>query len=179
MAVYTVHAPPLRASRASVQPEQFVFVRDGFSFPALVLGGLWMLRYRMWLVLLGYVVVAIALGLVLSRYGSPSVGLVVWALMALLIGFEAPTLRRFTLSRRGYRAVGLVVGDDLDIAERRFFDAWVKQETSGSAPFDPWMLKAAGGSAGARAPSSPSRSTHGPDHGADVLGLFPEPGAAT
>ena len=126
-----------------MQPDQFVFVRDGFSFPALVLGGLWMLRYRMWLVLVGYVLVAIALGVVLSRYGSlEHIGLVVWALLALLVGFEAPTLRRFTLWRRGYRAVGLVVGDDLDLAERRFFDAWVKKDTAGSDPFDPWTQMA-------------------------------------
>ena len=54
MAVYTVHEPPLRGAPAP-DPERFVFVRDGFSFWALLFGPLWMLRHRMWLVLLGYV----------------------------------------------------------------------------------------------------------------------------
>ena len=55
--------------------------------------------------------------------------------MALLIGFEAGTLRRFTLRRRGYRNIGIVVGDDLELAERRFFDAWVRQDaTAAPAP---------------------------------------------
>ena len=38
---------------------------------------------------------------------------------------EAATLRRFTLGRRRWRNVGIVVGDDMETAERRFFDAWV------------------------------------------------------
>jgi hypothetical protein len=173
MAVYTVHAPLREGATVSAQAERFVFVRDGFSFPALLFGALWMLRHRMWLVLLCYVLVTSALAIVLQRYGSTGVALVVWSLLALLIGFEAPTLRRFTLGRRGFRTVGLVVGDDIELAERRFFDAWVqKQDAAGSGPFDAWTHRGATGPA--QAPSATS-----PAHGPDVLGLFPEPGAAT
>jgi hypothetical protein len=163
MAVYTVHAPTVPAEGASTpRPEQFVFVRDGFSFPALMFGALWMLRHRMWLVLLGYIVLAVALASVLGLYGSASVAFIVWTLLALLIGFEAATLRRFTLARRGFRMVGLVVGDDLDLAERRFFDAWVRKQAEGN-PFH----------SGAPMGSGLPVASHGPD----VLGLFPEPGA--
>ncbi len=35
-----------------------MFVRDGFSWWAFLFAPLWMLRHRMWLVLIGYVVVA-------------------------------------------------------------------------------------------------------------------------
>ena len=81
-------------------------------------------------------------------------------LVALLIGFEAGTLRRFTLARRGWTNVGVVVGDDRELAERRFFDAWVRTE-----PPAPSGGTAAG--SGLRmAPLSP-----------EVIGLFPEPGA--
>ena len=48
-------------------------------------------------------------------------------LIALLIGFEAATLRRWTL-RNADAIVGVVVGRDQEDAERRFFDAWVKGE---------------------------------------------------
>ena len=61
-------------------------------------------------------------------------------LFALLIGFEAATLRRFTLARRRrWRNVGIVVGDDLELAERRFFDAWIGQhpEVGASAGGEP------------------------------------------
>ncbi len=48
-----------------------------------------------------------------------------------MIGLEASTLRRFTLRRRGWRNVGVVSGDDLEDAERRFFDAWVRARRAG------------------------------------------------
>jgi len=71
MAVYTVHEPRSTAGiGAPPEPERFVFVRDGFSFWALLLGPLWMLRHRMWLVLLGYIVVVAALSLVVHAEGA-------------------------------------------------------------------------------------------------------------
>jgi hypothetical protein len=164
MAVYTVHEPPLRAgATAAPEPERFVFVRDGFSFWALLFGPLWMLRHRMWLVLLGYGVVVTALSLVLHLQASAMVGTIVWTLLALLLGFEAGTLRRFTLGRRGFRNIGIVVGDDLELAERRFFDAWVRKDSVPAAP-------------GGAPALTPSRRM--PSSTPDVLGLFPEPGAA-
>ena len=49
---------------------------------------------------------------------------VVGVLVASWSAARAATLRRFTLARRGFKTVGLVVGDDRDSAERRFFDGW-------------------------------------------------------
>jgi Protein of unknown function (DUF2628) len=164
MAVYTVHEPRSTAGiGAPPEPERFVFVRDGFSFWALLLGPLWMLRHRIWLVLLGYIVVVAALSVLLHLHATPAAGTVVWVLLALLIGFEAGTLRRFSLARRGYRNIGLVVGDDLELAERRFFDSWVRKAEP-----------AAGAPGGAPALASSPRAPH---PASDVLGLFPEPGA--
>jgi hypothetical protein len=145
------------------EPERFIFVRDGFSFAALLFGPLWMLRHRMWLVLLGYGVVVAALSLVLHLHASAGVGTIVWALVALLLGFEAGTLRRFTLGRRGFRNIGVVVGDDLELAERRFFDAWVREDSARSE------------AAGAPVATASLRMPH---PASDVLGLFPEPGAS-
>jgi Protein of unknown function (DUF2628) len=165
MAIYTVHEPPPRADELAPDPERFVFVRDGFYFWAFLLQPLWMLRHRLWLVLVGYVVVAIALQVGLRALGaSNTVITVAGVLFALLIGFEAATLRRFTLARRRFRNVGIVVGDDLELAERRFFDAWIGQHpeigvSAGSA-------SPPAGTIGRRPPSSPG-----------VIGLFPQPGA--
>src|SRR5215813_781627 len=101
MSIYTVYEPPLKAELSAPDPERFVFVRDGFSFWAFLLGPLWMLRHRMWLVLLGYLVVTIALQVALGLIGASATVIFVAALLlALLIGFEAATLRRFTLGRR-------------------------------------------------------------------------------
>ena len=161
MTIYTVHEPPQRAGESAPDPERFIFVRDGFSFWAFLLAPLWMIRHRLWLMLLGYVLVTVALQFVLGLLGaSVTVAFAVGALLALLVGFEAATLRRFGLARRRWRHVGTVVGDDLDTAERRFFDAWSRH----SSP----------------APSSPAATMpigRRPWAAPDVIGLFPEPGA--
>jgi Protein of unknown function (DUF2628) len=164
MAVYTVHEPPLRGGATSPEPERFVFVRDRFSFWALLFGPLWMLRHRMWLVLIGYVVILVGFSAVLHFTGLGRVGPAVGTLLALLIGFEAATLRRFTLHRRGFRNIGVVVGDDLELAERRFFDAWVR--------------KSARDESGNRHQTGAFAGPHMPPADSHVLGLFPEPGAS-
>jgi|SoiMethySBSTD1v2_1073268.scaffolds.fasta_scaffold908401_2 uncharacterized protein DUF2628 len=164
MAIYTVHEPPLKRDETEPDPERFAFVRDGFAFWAFLLAPLWMLRHRLWLVFVGYVLLTIVLQVVLRALGvSTTVMAVVGFLVALLIGFEAASLRRFSLTRRGWRNVGIVSGDDLEAAERRFFDAWV----SGPAPVTV-----------SRAAPLPTSSVpiirRVPS---DVIGLFPEPGA--
>jgi Protein of unknown function (DUF2628) len=165
MSIYTVHEPPLKAHESAPDPERFVFVRDGFSFWAFLLTPLWMLRYRLWLAFIGYVIVAMALLVGLRLIGASAT--IASALLSLLVGFEAATLRRFTLSRRGWRNVGIVVGDDLESAERRFFDAW-----TGKA----WIDRSSG-NAESRA-SSPAAVVPGLRRTAsEVIGLFPQPGA--
>jgi hypothetical protein len=127
MAVYTVHEPPLKRYETAGDPDRFVFVRDGFSFWAFLFGPLWMIRHRMWLVLFGYVALAAGLQIGLRQlHVEAGVLAVVGMLVALLIGFEAGTLRRFALARRRWTNVGVIVGDDREVAEQRFFDAWVR-----------------------------------------------------
>ena len=70
MAIYTVHEPPLRTGAAAPDPERFIFVRDGFSFWAFLFGPLWMLRHRLWLVLLLYIVVSVVLAIACVGYLS-------------------------------------------------------------------------------------------------------------
>jgi hypothetical protein len=167
MAVYTVHQPPLKKYEAAPDPVRFAFVRDGFSFWAFLLGPLWMLRHRMWLVLLGYIVVVVVMQVGLRSIGASSGASAFAAFMlALLVGLEAGTLRRFTLSRRRWRNVGTVVGGDRDTVERRFFDAWARGETLN--PLPPSQRPAS-----PAAPGTPAAASPAPD----VIGLFPQPGA--
>jgi hypothetical protein len=170
MSVYTVYEPPLRAGETSADADRFAFVRDGFSFWAFLLGPLWMLWHRMWLALLGYLVLASALGWAHRATGAaPGIGGTVTFLVMILIGCEAGTLRRLTLEGRGWRNVGIVVGDDLELAERRFFDAWMAR---GKATLDavPSRPSTFAGPYGPGAHTQPGAS--------DVLGLFPEPKAS-
>ena len=168
MAVYTVHQPPVKKYESSPDPERFEFVRDGFSFWAFLFGPLWMLRHRMWLVLVGYVVLVVALELTLRAMGATgSVKFLAGVLMAILIGMEAGTLRRFTLGRRRWKHIGLIVGDDRESAERRFYDSWVKGETLAPSPVAP----------SAATPLAPPAMPRAPAGAPDVIGLFPQPGA--
>ena len=45
--------------------------------------------------------------------------------LSLLIGFEAGTLRRWSLDRRGWSTLGAVSGRNAEDCERRFFDMWL------------------------------------------------------
>jgi Protein of unknown function (DUF2628) len=167
MAVYTVHQPPLKKYEVAPDPERFAFVRDGFSFWAFLFGPLWMLWHRMWLVLLGYVVVAVAMQVGLRFVGASGGGSAFAAFMlALLVGLEAGTLRRFTLGRRRWRNVGTIVGGNRETVEQRFFDSWVHGETI--VPVSPAASRPS-------APAAPAQ--RGTTPGPDVIGLFPEPGA--
>jgi hypothetical protein len=162
MAVYTVHEPLPKRDEAFTDPERFVFVRDGFYFWAFVLGPLWMLWRRLWLVTVLYFALSAGLQLGLWALGaSGTVKFLVYFLLALLIGFEAGSLRRWTLARRGWKNLGVVVGDDLESAERRFFAAWT--------PRMPQMPPVPSAS---QLPGGFPRSGDG-----QIIGLFPQPGA--
>jgi hypothetical protein len=187
MAIYTVHEPPQKAEGFAPDPDRFVFVRDGFSFWAFLLAPLWMLRHRLWLVLLGYVLLAVALQVALGLVGmSATVMTAVAVLLALLVGFEAASLRRFTLARRRWTNIGIVVGDDAESAERRFFDAWVDKAWVDKAWVDKgWVGQASvtGSWAGSAPPASSPPVLAGqvmrrPPASPEVIGLFPEPGAS-
>ena len=165
MPVYTVHAP-LRNEKddALAHGARFVLVRDGFHFWAFLLAPLWMLRHRMWLELIGYLLLLGGVVFALQRLGiAQDVGFGVVVLLSVLIGMEASSLRRWKLSRRGFESLGVVVGADREEAERRFFDGWAAQ----SAP-PAHTAPASGVPASAPILGSPS---------SDIVGLFPQPEA--
>jgi hypothetical protein len=163
MSVYTVYEPPPRTGETLPDPERFAFVRDGFYFWAFLLTPLWLLRHWLWLVFLLYVVIAAAIESVLYYLGAGDAGVgVAMLVVSLLVGLEAGTLQRFTLTLRGWRNIGVVSGDDLEVAERRFFDTWAGAATRG----EPWA--AAPASVATPRPVSPQSA---------VVGLFPESGA--
>jgi hypothetical protein len=167
MSSYTVHQPPLKSGLAAAEPYRFVFVRDGFSWWAFLLTPLWMLWHRLWLVLVLYLLISAALEVGLRALGGSTISLVlVGLLLSLLAGLEAATLRRFKLTRRHWRNIGVVTGDDLEDAERRFFDAWIRQAPA-RRPMPPQSPPASAPDASGGAAPAPS----------GVIGLFPEPGA--
>ena len=163
MPVYTVHEPPRRDTDddALGHAMRFRFVRDGFHFWAFLLAPLWMLLHRLWIELIAYLLVVGGVAFVMRRLGiEESAGFWVALFLAVLVGMEASSLLRWKLARRGFEQVGIVVGDDLEEAERRFFDQWDEEPARPAA-------------------AVPAPSPFGPPAPAsgDIVGLFPQPQA--
>ena len=158
MTVFTVHQPAPRKNEDVAPPDRYAFVRDGFYFWAFLLGPLWMLWRRLWLVTVIYLVVTSAIQAALWALGvSGVVKFAVGVLIAVLVGCEAGTLRRWSLRRR-WTNVGLVVAPNQEMAERRFFESWSADASLPQATA-----------------AAPPPAMHAPASHHDVMGLFPEP----
>jgi hypothetical protein len=175
MPVYTVHAP-VTANMDLAATDRFAFVRDGFHVWAMLLGPFWLAWHRLWLALIGWIVVMIALEAGMVRLGVGA-GAIFYAdaLVALLMGFEAASLKRWTLSRRNWRQLDIVVADDEESAERRFFDRWTAKQRGLSN--DQSAVDRGGPPPTRDIPGQPfSRPPPLPQ--SEIIGLFPEPGAS-
>jgi hypothetical protein len=162
MTVYVAfEPPPTRGASSLTRAERIDFVPDRFTWSAFLLAPLWMLWHRLWIVLVGYAAANVALVVAMRFAGvGPEARGYVLALFALLIGFEAASLRRWTLLLNGWREVGTIVADDRESAERRFFDRYVSLETTREME------------AALAMPPPPVP----PQDPTEVVGFFPQPG---
>jgi len=115
---YTVHLPP----PGHDADEAIAFVPDSFSPIAFLAPWAWFPWNRMWLVTFAYLAAIglVTTGLIVAGL-SPAMRMLITSSLSLLIGLEATNLRRWTLSRRGFREVAVVVAGSRDEAERRYF----------------------------------------------------------
>ena len=175
MPVYTVHAPVANGADLAAT-DKFVFVRDGFHFWAAVAGVIWLIWNRLWLALIGWVAVTLAIDVGMAALGATSGAILfVDLLLALLMGFEAASLQRWTLSRRKWRQLDIVVADDEESAERRFFDRWTAKQRGLSN--DQWAVDRGAPPPTRNIPGQPfSKPPPLPQGG--IIGLFPEPGGS-
>jgi hypothetical protein len=157
MTIYTVLAPPAEPGPDGPDPDGFVFVKEGFCWPAFYLTVPWLVWRRMWLVFLIYVAITLTFFSIIEQVDLP-VAWLIHVLFGFLVALEANNLRRWTLERRGYRFLGVVSGSNAGEAEFRFFASWV-EAPAGQLPLEP--LK----------PVTP-----GPIEASEVVGLFPMPG---
>jgi hypothetical protein len=155
--------------------DRFVFVRDGFYFWAFLLGPLWLAWHRLWLALLGYIAFWAGVAVSLTQlHAGAGTRFAVMLLIALLMGFEGASLWRWTVSRRKWRQLDVVVADDEETAERRFFDRWTSRQRNAGND-QPAVDR------GAPPPTRdiPGQGFSQPPlpHG-DIIGLFPKPGGS-
>lgn len=158
MRYYSVHAP----IGEPASPERFVFIKDGFSWPAFFVPILWILWHRLWLTLVWYVVFVLSVAWI-GRLVSQDVASLVALLGTILLALEANNIRRMAFESRDWEEIGASFGRNISEAEARFF-AGVTEET------DPRDRRAA-----------MLRAAYSPEHPVTettdepILGLFPEP----
>jgi hypothetical protein len=175
MPVFTVHAP-VDGGADLASTDKFAFVRDGFHFWAMVASVLWLVWHRLWLALIGWIALNAAIWFGLTALGAGS-GTILLAdfLIAVLMGFEATSLQRWTLSRRKWRQLDIVVADDEEAAERRFFDRWTARQRG--LTNDQWAVDRGAPPPTRNIPGQPfSKAPPMPQGG--IIGLFPEPGGS-
>lgn len=175
MPVYTVHAPVLNDAGIRAT-ERFAFVRDGFHVWAALLGAFWLAWHRLWLALIGWIVVMLAVGFGMSALGAGGAAIfLVDVMLALLMGFEAASLRRWTFSRRNWRQIDIVVADDEESAERRFFERWTAKQR---ALVNDQLAVDRGAPPPTRVIPGQPFSRPPPLPRSEIIGLFPEPGGS-
>lgn len=165
MPVYTVHGLRSEAIAARPSADRIVLVRDGFHFWAFAMTLIWLVWHRLWWALLGYIALSVGVAVALSALGvSGNARMIVMLVISLLVGFEAASLWRWTLSRGKWRQLDVVVADDAESAERRFFDRFAAARRDGDDR---------GASFATRDYAGPTR----PTSQRDIIGSFPQPGS--
>ena len=98
------------------------FVKDGFSWPALFLGPVWLLWHWLWIEFFGYVAVAGIFVLIFNWLDiEPALQFAAQAVIAFGLALIGNDVWRAALERREFREVSTVSGERLDDCEVRFF----------------------------------------------------------
>ncbi len=129
MLTFTVHEPPDPPADRVDRAESLVFIKDGFSWAAALFAPIWLIAHRLWWPLIGFILLSGSFDVIkrVSDIDARWTGLAIVTL-SLLVGFEADTLRRWSLERRGWRMLGSVTGKNAAECERRFFESWLPSQ---------------------------------------------------
>jgi len=160
---YYVYEPSSESPNLSARAEQLDFVKDGISWPALIVPAFWLIYHRMWIELLVYLAAYGVLGWAMT-YSENSADFLAWVgiALSLLLAFEANDLRRYALERKGYRQLGVAIGGSSEAAELSFFRAWLPEQSRSARPPE-------------RSPKREASVRVAPNEAEDVIGLFPRP----
>lgn len=156
---------PASGGKNSETAEKIVFLREKFSWPALFFTPIWLLWHTLWLGFIAWLIAMFVIGVLTQLFGlhPGATALALW-LPSAIAAFEASEFRRRKLMRKGYKDAGVVVAEDLEDAERRFFEEWVQGAEAAARP-QPRPVS----------PPAPAVAAR-PVQGNPVIGLFPEPG---
>jgi len=171
MATFLVFEPA-DGARTQSNAERVVFLREKFSPWAFILTPFWLLRHRLWLAFLIWLVVFTLITVAGSWLGyGPYAAIAASLFPSIMVGLEAINLRARKLLKRGYHDAGVVIAEDLETAERRFFETWKDApSTDASVKSDyPYAPNAA-------PPAYPDTKLAVASAEQNVIGMFPTPG---
>jgi hypothetical protein len=172
MPAFAVLEPPGHGDAPAGHSDRFIFLQEKFSLSAFLFGPLWMIWQGLWLELLAYLAGLAVVGWALYALGVgwPAI-ILIFGIIQLLLGLEATSLVHGMRIRYGWRDGGVVIADDLDLAERRFFDDRVTRRAARAAASGTALMTSSSLPSPHALPGTPS----GPS-GPEVIGLFPQPG---
>lgn len=165
MQTYTVYEKRVASDDMNERATDLEFVREGFTWLALVIPALWFLFHGLWRGLLLYLLLSIVLVSALTELGvSEQIVGFGGFVINLIFAFEARDIQRAALERNGYVLRAVVSGSSLAECERRFIAEWLpaaKRERERLA-----ANSAAGNAGGAGVPTT----------SVPVIGMFPSHG---
>jgi hypothetical protein len=157
MAFFTVLVPPVGAAGAREAAIDAEVIKDGFSLPAFIFTGLWLLYKRLWGAFILFALVYALLMWLRWQLGLPGYTIALAQLaIGLLIGHEATSLQEAKRLRQGWALADVVEAANLGHAERRFFERVVADH-----PAPPPLPR------NNQPPANPGRPQ-------PIIGLFPE-----
>lgn len=158
--------------RTQESAERVVFLRERVSVFAFAFGPFWLLRHRLWLGFLIWLAIFIAIMIAGRLLGfGPYTAVAAWYAPAILFGLEGTNFRARKLLRKNYRDAGVVIAEDLETAERRFFESW-KNAPHPNAPVKSDYPYAPG----AAPLGFPDTKLAVASTEQNVIGMFPTPG---
>ncbi|MBX3534885.1 MAG: DUF2628 domain-containing protein [Xanthobacteraceae bacterium] len=158
---------PADGAHTQANAERVVFLREKFSGWAFVFTPFWLLRYRLWLAFLLWLAAFAAISVLGAWLGfGPYAALAASFFPSLVLGFEAVNLRARKLVKKDYREAGVVIAEDLETAERRFFESWKNAPVKGDYPYAPE----------AAPPAYPETKFAVASAEQNIIGMFPAPG---
>jgi len=125
MKFYSVHYRHEDAASLTGLAERVVLVKEGFSWPALLFGPVWLAWRGLWLALAFYVALILVVVAIAMLIGLPDGAVsLITMIINLLIALEGNSLYRWSLERRRYHERAIVAGGNLSEAEEHLFASW-------------------------------------------------------
>ncbi|MEP3524309.1 MAG: DUF2628 domain-containing protein [Hyphomicrobiales bacterium] len=120
MASYRVFELPHALPQERAAGEDVRFIRDCFLFSALIFPAVWLLWHRLWISFVVFILLMTSF-IFIADIINPALVVFLNALVGLYLGFEGANLKAIKLKNSGWHEVGVVIANDEEEAEMRFF----------------------------------------------------------